>query len=193
MNAAVRSAVRVGISEGHKMFAVSDGFEGFRKGQIREIKWADVGGWTGQGGSLLGTKRTLPAKHIDKIAEQMRKYNINALLVIGGFEAFLGIMELLAARGTYDELCVPMVMVPATVSNNVPGSDLSIGADTALNAITDVSEAGGLGYQQQQQLKAAVTFTIVQGIFADEIQSQLRISHESERLRNRFHIQVQIG
>uniref|UniRef100_A0A673KXJ8 ATP-dependent 6-phosphofructokinase n=1 Tax=Sinocyclocheilus rhinocerous TaxID=307959 RepID=A0A673KXJ8_9TELE len=136
MNAAVRSAVRVGISEGHKMFAVSDGFEGFYKGQIKEIKWADVGGWTGQGGSLLGTKRTLPAKHIDKIAEQMRKYNINALLVIGGFEAFLGIMELLAARGTFEELCVPMVMVPATVSNNVPGSDLSIGADTALNAIT---------------------------------------------------------
>ncbi|XP_042570003.1 ATP-dependent 6-phosphofructokinase, platelet type-like [Cyprinus carpio] len=136
MNAAVRSAVRVGISEGHKMFAVSDGFEGFYKGQIKEIKWADVGGWTGQGGSLLGTKRTLPAKHIDKIAEQMRKYNINALYVLGGFGAFLGIMELLAARGTYEELCVPMVMVPATVSNNVPGSDLSIGADTALNAIT---------------------------------------------------------
>ncbi|XP_051538732.1 ATP-dependent 6-phosphofructokinase, platelet type-like isoform X5 [Myxocyprinus asiaticus] len=140
MNAAVRSAVRVGISEGHKMFAVSDGFEGFYKGQIKEIKWADVGGWTGQGGSLLGTKRTLPAKHIDKIAEQIRIYNINALLVIGGFEAYLGIMELLAARGTYEELCMPMVMVPATVSNNVPGSDLSIGADTALNAITDALE-----------------------------------------------------
>uniref|UniRef100_A0A665VIP3 ATP-dependent 6-phosphofructokinase n=1 Tax=Echeneis naucrates TaxID=173247 RepID=A0A665VIP3_ECHNA len=136
MNAAVRSAVRVGISEGHKMFAVSDGFEGFYKGQIKEIKWADVGGWTGQGGSLLGTKRTLPAKHLEKIAEQMRKHNINALLVIGGFEAFLSLLELLTARGKYDEFCVPMVMVPATVSNNVPGSDLSIGADTALNAIT---------------------------------------------------------
>uniref|UniRef100_A0A8C3AU03 ATP-dependent 6-phosphofructokinase n=1 Tax=Cyclopterus lumpus TaxID=8103 RepID=A0A8C3AU03_CYCLU len=136
MNAAVRSAVRVGISEGHKMFAVSDGFEGFYKGQIREIKWADVGGWTGQGGSLLGTKRTLPAKHVDKIAEQMREHNINALLIVGGFEAFLSLLELLTARGKYDEFCVPMVMVPATVSNNVPGSDLSIGADTALNAIT---------------------------------------------------------
>ncbi|XP_010736438.1 ATP-dependent 6-phosphofructokinase, platelet type isoform X5 [Larimichthys crocea] len=136
MNAAVRSAVRVGISEGHKMFAVSDGFEGFYKGQIKEIKWADVGGWTGQGGSLLGTKRTLPAKHVDKIAEQMRAHNINALLIVGGFEAFLSLLELLTARGKYDEFCVPMVMVPATVSNNVPGSDLSIGADTALNAIT---------------------------------------------------------
>ncbi|XP_052404024.1 ATP-dependent 6-phosphofructokinase, platelet type isoform X5 [Carassius gibelio] len=86
MNAAVRSAVRVGITEGHTVFAVSDGFEGFSKGQIKEFKWGDVGGWTGQGGSLLGTKRTLPAKHIDKIAEQMRIHNINALLVIGGFE-----------------------------------------------------------------------------------------------------------
>ncbi|XP_077410761.1 ATP-dependent 6-phosphofructokinase, platelet type isoform X3 [Vanacampus margaritifer] len=136
MNAAVRSAVRVGISEGHKMFAVNDGFEGFYKGQIKEIKWADVGGWTGQGGSLLGTKRTLPAKHVGKIAEQMRTHNINALLVIGGFEAFLSLLELLTARGKYDEFCVPMIMVPATVSNNIPGSDLSIGADTALNAIT---------------------------------------------------------
>uniref|UniRef100_A0A3B4EQB7 ATP-dependent 6-phosphofructokinase n=1 Tax=Pygocentrus nattereri TaxID=42514 RepID=A0A3B4EQB7_PYGNA len=136
MNAAVRSAVRVGISEGHKMFAVNDGFEGFYKGQIREIKWGDVGGWTGQGG-YTGICCVL---HVDKIAEQMRKYNINALLVVGGFEAYLGIMELLAARGTYEELCVPMVMVPATVSNNVPGSDLSIGADTALNAITDTCD-----------------------------------------------------
>uniref|UniRef100_A0A8C5GDB4 ATP-dependent 6-phosphofructokinase n=1 Tax=Gouania willdenowi TaxID=441366 RepID=A0A8C5GDB4_GOUWI len=136
MNAAVRSAVRVGISEGHKMFAVNDGFEGFYKGQIKEIKWADVGGWTGQGGSLLGTKRTLPAKHVEKIAEQMRKHNINALLIVGGFEAFLSLLELFTARGKHDEFCVPMVMVPATVSNNVPGSDLSVGADTALNAIT---------------------------------------------------------
>ncbi|KAJ8396106.1 hypothetical protein AAFF_G00021790 [Aldrovandia affinis] len=140
MNAAVRSAVRVGITEGHKMFAINDGFEGFYKGQIKEIKWGDVGGWTGQGGSLLGTKRTLPAKHMEKIAEQMRIHNINALLVVGGFEAYLGLMELLAARGTHDELCVPMVMVPATVSNNIPGSDLSIGADTALNAITDTCD-----------------------------------------------------
>ncbi|KAJ8272469.1 hypothetical protein GJAV_G00089430 [Gymnothorax javanicus] len=141
MNAAVRSAVRIGIAEGHKMFAVSDGFEGFYKGQIKEITWGDVGGWTGQGGSLLGTKRTLPAKHLDEIAEQMRIHNINALLLIGGFEAYLGLMELIAARESHDEFCVPMVMVPATVSNNIPGSDLSIGADTALNAITAALES----------------------------------------------------
>uniref|UniRef100_A0A8B9REA6 6-phosphofructokinase type C n=1 Tax=Astyanax mexicanus TaxID=7994 RepID=A0A8B9REA6_ASTMX len=124
MNAAVRSAVRVGISEGHKMFAINDGFEGFYKGQIREIKWGDVGGWTGQGGSLLGTKSSSPLKP----------------WLCPALQAYLGIMELLAARGTYEEFCLPMVMVPATVSNNVPGSDLSIGADTALNAITDTCD-----------------------------------------------------
>ncbi|XP_041824069.1 ATP-dependent 6-phosphofructokinase, platelet type isoform X3 [Melanotaenia boesemani] len=140
MNAAVRSAVRVGISEGHKMFAVSDGFEGFYKGQIKEIKWADVGGWTGQGGSLLGTKRTLPAKHVDKIAEQMRKHNINALLVIGGFEALECLLQLYEARATFEEFCIPMCMLPATISNNVPGTDLSIGADTALNAIVETCD-----------------------------------------------------
>ncbi|XP_035538031.1 ATP-dependent 6-phosphofructokinase, platelet type isoform X1 [Morone saxatilis] len=140
MNAAVRSAVRVGISEGHKMFAVSDGFEGFYKGQIKEIKWADVGGWTGQGGSLLGTKRTLPAKHVDKIAEQMRKHNINALLIVGGFEAFESLLQLYEARATYEEFCIPMCMLPATISNNVPGTDLSIGADTALNAIVETCD-----------------------------------------------------
>ncbi|XP_018613258.1 ATP-dependent 6-phosphofructokinase, platelet type-like isoform X3 [Scleropages formosus] len=140
MNAAVRAAVRVGISEGHTMFAVSDGFEGFYKGQIKEIKWGDVGGWTGQGGSLLGTKRTLPAKHIDKIAEQMRANNINALLVIGGFEALESLLQLYEARAVYEEFCVPLCMLPATISNNVPGTDLSIGADTALNAIVETCD-----------------------------------------------------
>uniref|UniRef100_A0A3B3HFI8 6-phosphofructokinase n=1 Tax=Oryzias latipes TaxID=8090 RepID=A0A3B3HFI8_ORYLA len=139
MNAAVRSAVRVGITEGHKMFAVNDGFEGFAKGQIKEIKWGDVGGWTGQGGSLLGTKRTLPAKRLAKIAEQMRIHNINALLVIGGFEAFESLLELYEARAHHEEFCIPMCILPATISNNVPGTDHSLGADTSLNAIVEAN------------------------------------------------------
>lgn len=61
--------------------------------------------------------------------------------VLSPLQAYVGLLELSSARDKYSELCVPMVMVPATVSNNVPGSDLSIGSDTALNAITDVSAA----------------------------------------------------
>uniref|UniRef100_A0A2K6GXW8 6-phosphofructokinase type C n=1 Tax=Propithecus coquereli TaxID=379532 RepID=A0A2K6GXW8_PROCO len=137
MNAAVRAAVRVGIADGHRMLAIYDGFDGFAKGQIKEIGWTDVGGWTGQGGSILGTKRVLPGKYLEAIAAQMHTHSIHALLIIGGFEAYLGLLELSAAREKHEEFCVPMVMVPATVSNNVPGSDFSIGADTALNTITD--------------------------------------------------------
>ncbi|XP_068196374.1 ATP-dependent 6-phosphofructokinase, platelet type-like isoform X2 [Antennarius striatus] len=140
MNAAVRSAVRVGITEGHKMFAVNDGFEGLYKGQIKEIKWGDVGGWTGQGGSLLGTKRTLPGKHLEEIAEQLRIHNISALLVIGGFEALESLLQLNEARANYEEFCIPMCMLPVTISNNVPGTDLSIGADTSLNAIVQTCD-----------------------------------------------------
>uniref|UniRef100_A0A8C3HUU9 ATP-dependent 6-phosphofructokinase n=1 Tax=Chrysemys picta bellii TaxID=8478 RepID=A0A8C3HUU9_CHRPI len=140
MNAAVRSAVRVGITEGHTMFAVTDGFEGFANGQIKEISWGDVGGWTGQGGSLLGTKRTLPAKYLEKIADQMRTNNINALMVIGGFEAYESCLQLAEARARFEEFCIPICVLPATISNNVPGTDLSIGADTALNAIVETCD-----------------------------------------------------
>ncbi|NP_001376244.1 ATP-dependent 6-phosphofructokinase, platelet type isoform 3 [Gallus gallus] len=140
MNAAVRAAVRVGITEGHKMFAVIDGFEGFARGKIKEISWGDVGGWTGQGGSILGTKRTLPAKYLEKIADQMRTNNINALMVIGGFEAYESCLQLHDARSRFEEFCVPICVLPATISNNVPGTDFSIGADTALNAIVETCD-----------------------------------------------------
>ncbi|XP_065587574.1 ATP-dependent 6-phosphofructokinase, platelet type isoform X2 [Cyrtonyx montezumae] len=140
MNAAVRAAVRVGITEGHKMFAVIDGFEGFARGKIKEISWGDVGGWTGQGGSILGTKRTLPAKYLEKIADQMRTNNINALMVIGGFEAYESCLQLHEARSCFEEFCVPICVLPATISNNVPGTDFSIGADTALNAIVETCD-----------------------------------------------------
>lgn len=53
-------------------------------------------------------------------------------------QAFSGGLELVQARERYEELCIPMVVIPATVSNNIPGSDFSIGADTALNTITTV-------------------------------------------------------
>uniref|UniRef100_A0A8D0AZ90 6-phosphofructokinase type C n=1 Tax=Sander lucioperca TaxID=283035 RepID=A0A8D0AZ90_SANLU len=134
MNAAVRSAVRVGISEGHKMFAVSDGFEGFYKGQIKEIKWADVGGWTGQGGSLLGTKRDSPLSLSGQPLVALTRFHILPL------QAFESLLQLYEARSAYEELCIPMCMLPATISNNVPGTDLSIGADTALNAIVETCD-----------------------------------------------------
>uniref|UniRef100_A0A8C5CWV3 Phosphofructokinase, liver a n=1 Tax=Gadus morhua TaxID=8049 RepID=A0A8C5CWV3_GADMO len=133
MNAAIRSAVRVAIAHGHKVYAVSDGFQGLATG-VSEMTWHSVAGWTGQGGSLLGTKRTLPSAFMEKIVETISKFGISALLVIGGFEAYEGVLQLFESRGRFDELCIPMCVIPATISNNVPGTDFSLGADTAVNA-----------------------------------------------------------
>uniref|UniRef100_A0A6I8PRV2 6-phosphofructokinase n=1 Tax=Ornithorhynchus anatinus TaxID=9258 RepID=A0A6I8PRV2_ORNAN len=136
MNAAVRSAVRIGLIQGHRMLVVHDGFEGLARGQcIEEANWSYVGGWTGQGGSKLGTKRTLPKKYFEEISVNITENNIQGLVIIGGFEGYTGSLELMEGRAQYEELCLPIVVIPATVSNNVPGSDFSIGADTALNTI----------------------------------------------------------
>lgn len=134
MNAAGRSAIRVALAHGHKVYAVNDGFEGLANGAVTEMMWNSVAGWTGQGGSLLGTKRTLPSTCMEKIVETLSKFSIQGMLIIGGFEAYEGVLELFEARGHYDELCIPMVVIPATISNNVPGTDFSLGADTAVNA-----------------------------------------------------------
>uniref|UniRef100_A0A3B4B407 6-phosphofructokinase n=1 Tax=Periophthalmus magnuspinnatus TaxID=409849 RepID=A0A3B4B407_9GOBI len=135
MNAAVRSAVRLAIAHGHKVYAFNNGFQGLADGeQVCEMKWHTVAGWTGQGGSILGTK-SLPSKCLDKIVSTLNKYRITALLVIGGFEqGYHGVLELFEARRHFEELCIPMCIIPATISNNVPGTDFSVGADTAVNA-----------------------------------------------------------
>ncbi|XP_064419480.1 ATP-dependent 6-phosphofructokinase, liver type-like isoform X1 [Latimeria chalumnae] len=133
MNSAVRAAARVGMAAGHTVYAVQDGFEGLAKGEIKEVKWRDIRGWTGQGGSLLGTKRTLPKTCMEEIVEKIRSFNIQALLIIGGFEGYEAVLQLVEARETYAELRIVMCVIPATISNNFPGSDLSVGSDTALN------------------------------------------------------------
>ncbi|XP_053229005.1 ATP-dependent 6-phosphofructokinase, muscle type [Podarcis raffonei] len=140
MNAAVRSTVRIGLIHGHRMLAVHDGFEGLAEGKIEEIGWGGVGGWTGRGGSSLGTKRTLPKKYFEQISNNIASFNIHGLIIIGGFEAFTGSLELIEGRAKFEELCIPLCVIPATVSNNVPGSDFSIGADTALNTITSTCD-----------------------------------------------------
>ncbi|KAF3694945.1 ATP-dependent 6-phosphofructokinase, liver type [Channa argus] len=134
MNAAVRSAVRLAIANGHKVYGVHDGFQGLANGAVFKMEWHGVAGWTGQGGSLLGTKRTLPDQNMGKIVETITKFGISALLVIGGFEGYEGVLQLFEARNRYEELRIPMCVIPATISNNVPGTDFSLGTDTAVNA-----------------------------------------------------------
>lgn len=54
------------------------------------------------------------------------------------YKAYEGVLQLYEARSRYEELCIPMCVIPATISNNVPGTDFSLGADTAVNAAMEV-------------------------------------------------------
>ena len=104
------------------------------------MSWSDVTGWVSEGGALLGTKRTLPAHNYQACADQLAKHKIQGLVVIGGFEAFQAVLQFSEAREKFKEFRIPMVVLPATISNNVPGTDFSIGSDTALNEITEICD-----------------------------------------------------
>jgi 6-phosphofructokinase 1 len=83
------------------------------------------------------SNRTLPNENIAEVAFAFGHFNLQALFIIGGFEAFQALSELRKGRETYEELKIPMIMLPATVSNNVPGTEYSLGSDTCLNALLE--------------------------------------------------------
>ena len=138
MNTAVRAAVRLGIDQGHQLIGVFDGFRGLIKGDLKELNWMSVNGWAHIGGSELGTNIHIPNNgDFYAIARQIEDQKIDALLVIGGWEAYQGAMELHNRRETFPAFNMPIVCIPATIANEIPGAELSVGADTALNNIVD--------------------------------------------------------
>ncbi|CAK5058392.1 unnamed protein product [Meloidogyne enterolobii] len=135
MNAAVRAFVRMALYHRCKVFGINNAFEGLAEGKIEELDWEAVAGWGRVGGSKLGTQKQLPTKYMDQIAVQLKKYQIQALLIVGGFEAFHSALILSRNKEQYPEFAIPICVVPCTISNNVPGTSLSLGSDTALNEI----------------------------------------------------------
>lgn len=142
MNASVRSFTRNAISRGETVLGIHEGIDGLIEGQVGPIPWSEVAGWVNQGGANLGTRRTLPGdgNNMELCVEKIREYNIQALLIVGGFEAYQAGFQFADARDKYSELRIPICVIPATISNNVPGTDFSIGADTALNEITEICD-----------------------------------------------------
>jgi len=138
MNTAGRTAVRLGLEKGHRIFGISNGFDGFAKNQVREMQWMSVSGWASQGGSVLGTSRKVPA-HSDfyGIARSIEDNQFDALIIIGGWAAYRGAQTLMEERKNFPAFNLPMVCIPASISNNLPGTEFSLGADTALNNIVD--------------------------------------------------------
>ncbi|WWC59514.1 6-phosphofructokinase [Kwoniella dejecticola CBS 10117] len=141
MNAATRQAVRFCHNRGHTPVAIYNGFEGLLDDNVAELSWLRVDTWTTRGGSELGTNRTLPSADLGNIAAGFQRHALDALLVIGGFEAFHSVMILEQNRSNYPSFQIPMVHLPATISNNVPMTDFSLGSDTSLNALVDACDA----------------------------------------------------
>jgi len=129
MNAAIRAVVRRGISLGLTVYGIRRGYDGLLDGDFRPMGVESVGDIIHRGGTILHTARSerfrLPEGQ-DLAAARLRGAGISGLVVIGGEGSFKGMIEL-GKRG------VRAVGVPATIDNDIPFTDYSIGFDTALN------------------------------------------------------------
>jgi len=148
MNAATRAAVAYCLARGHKPIAIHNGFPGLIRhhddkplGAVRDIEWLDAESWASKGGSEIGTNRGMPEEDLETVAMCFRLYKFDALFVVGGFEAFASVSQLRKGREHYSSFKIPMVVLPATVSNNVPGTEYSLGSDTCLNALIQYCDA----------------------------------------------------
>lgn len=136
MNTAVRAAVRLALDDGHEVIGVQRGFEGLRDDRMDTLDWMSVSGWVSEGGAELGTSRWKPREaDLGRIAATIDRRGIDGILVVGGFDAYTATYSLHAARQRHPELRLPKVCLPATINNDLPGTEISLGADTALNAI----------------------------------------------------------
>lgn len=138
MNTAVRAFVRLSVDKGHTILGVQHSFKGLIKGDIKELDWKSVNGWAIRGGAELGSNRYVPqASDFYAIARNLEEQKVDALLMIGGWDGYLGMLELFNRRETFPAFNIPMICLPASINNGLPGAELSIGSDTALNSIIE--------------------------------------------------------
>jgi 6-phosphofructokinase 1 len=129
MNAAIRAVVRAGIYEGLQVFGVRRGFSGLIAGNFTNLEVRDVGGIVQQAGTMLGSARCPEFRNEDgriNALRQLGAHGIEALVVIGGNGSQTGAHQL-------SEMGLPVVGVASTIDNDLYGSEITIGVDTALN------------------------------------------------------------
>jgi len=133
MNASIRAVVRSASALGIKVMGVEGGFTGLIRGKYKEMGNRDVGNILQRGGTILQTARCeefrTPAGRREALRE-MNNAGIEALVVIGGDGSLNGAQRLA-------ELNFPVVGIPASIDNDIYGTDMAIGVDTALNTIVD--------------------------------------------------------
>jgi 6-phosphofructokinase 1 len=129
MNAAIRAVVRNGFAKGMETYGIYQGYEGLINGRMKLIGPRDVGGIIQRGGTILGSARSLEFKTRDGQLKAIRSLNencIDGLIVIGGSGSQTGAFAL-------HNLGFPVVGVASTIDNDLYGSEITIGVDTALN------------------------------------------------------------
>lgn len=138
MNCAIRAVVRTGIGAGLEVYGIQKGYAGLLNGQIRELQVSSVGNIIQHGGTMLQTSRCpefMSAEGRKKAADQLKKFKIDALVVIGGDGSFNGAMAL------HNEHKIPVIGIPGTIDNDIDGTDYTIGFDTAvMNAVEAVDK-----------------------------------------------------
>jgi 6-phosphofructokinase 1 len=138
MNAVLRTALRIARNEGQDVVGARFGFAGLARGDIWDLTWMEVQNWISLGGSELGAVRhELTADEIPGIARNIKEWDIRGLIAVGGTETYQEVSKLLEERDHFPELRIPILCVPATIANNLPGTEVTIGADTALNNIVE--------------------------------------------------------
>ena len=134
MNAAIRAVTRSAIYNGLKVFGIYRGYKGLVTGEIQEFKSQNVSNIIQMGGTILKTARCKEFKTAEGRAqayENMKKFGIDALVVIGGDGSLTG------ARILAQEFDIPCIGLPGTIDNDLYGTDTTIGYNTALNTILD--------------------------------------------------------
>src|SRR5512137_2695912 len=129
MNAAIRAVVRTGIGRGWEVFGVRHGYAGLIGGDMTALSARDVGGILQKGGTVLGSARSAEFETVPGREKAIRNLNIQgveALVVIGGNGSQTGAHCL-------SQMGFPVVGVASTIDNDLVGSDITIGVDTALN------------------------------------------------------------
>ena len=130
MNAAIRSVVRSAIHYSLEVIGFERGYRGLIRGETQPLKARSVSGIINLGGTILKTARCNEMKTsegIEKAAETLKEHKIDGLVAIGGDGTFKGASKLYRVSG------VPIIGVPATIDNDVYGTDTTIGFDTAVN------------------------------------------------------------
>ncbi len=133
MNAAIRAVVRKAIYHDVEVYGIYNGYQGLINGTIKKMELGSVGDIIHRGGTMLYTARCPEFKEKEvqlKGIEQLKKFGIEGLVVIGGDGSYRGARAL-------TELGYPCVGVPGTIDNDIPGTDFTIGFDTALNTVID--------------------------------------------------------